>query len=357
VRLAHAPRSNAVQYRNNRNINQRLIFSVFIWCLKAMLQQLFQRFQSPWVKFLVKPVLALGLALVLMFGHADGAWAAKAGGRMGGGSFAPTPRMAPAPTSRAPVGGGYYPGGGFGIPMPFVFPLFGFGGGLGGLFTLFMVLAIANFLINSLRRSGEGEDVTPGVASSNPPVAVAKLQVGLLANARSLQDDLNRIALTADTGSTTGLAKLLQETTLALLRHPEYWVYGASEETQTRLLSAEQAFNRYTLATRSQFMEETLSNVNNQLAQAAPKATLPGPGDDLAAPGEYILATLVVASQGKLDLPNVRSTEELRQALSQIGAIASDTLLAVEVLWTPQQSGETLSADEMIAEYPRLKLL
>lgn len=324
-----------------------------------MLQRLFQCFQMPSVKSLAKPVLALGLALVLIFGHADGAWAARAGGRMGGGSFAPTPRMrmAPAPTSRAPMGGGYYPGGGFGIPMPFVFPLFGFGGGFGGLFTLLMVLAIANFLVKSFRRSGEGEDFTPGAASSNPPVAVAKLQVGLLAQARSLQDDLNRIALTADTGSTTGLAKLLQETTLALLRHPEYWVYGASEETQTRLLSAEQAFNRYTLAARSQFTEETLSNVNNQLAQAAPKATLPGPADDLAAPGEYILTTLVVASQGKLDLPNVRSTEELRRALSQIGAMASDTLLAVEVLWAPQQSGETLSADEMIAEYPNLKLL
>lgn len=319
-----------------------------------MLQRLFQRFKLQGVRSLLKPLLALGLALALMLGHADGAWAAKAGGRIGGGRFAPAPRMAP--TSRAPMGGGYAPGGGFGMPMPFIFPLFGFGGGFGGLFTLLMVLAIANFLVNSFRRSGSGDDYTPGT-SSNPPVAVAKLQVGLLANARSLQDDLNRLALTADTGSTTGLAKLIQETSLALLRHPEYWVYGASEKVETRLLSAEQAFNRYTLAVRSQFTEETLSNVNNQLTQATPKATLAPPAEDLATPGEYILATLVVASQGKLDLPDVRSTEDLRRALGQVGAIASDALLAVEVLWTPQQSGETLSADEMIAEYPHLRLL
>ncbi len=323
-----------------------------------MLKKLFQRLNWQWVKPLFKSAMALGLALVMVFGHADGAWAAKAGGRIGGGSFrAPAPRMAPAPSTRtAPMGGGgYYPGGGFGFP--FLFPLFGFGGGFGGLFTLLMVFAIANFVINSFRRIGEGEEGVPMAASSNPPVSVAKLQVGLLANARSLQDDLNRLALSADTSSSAGLAKLLQETTLSLLRHPDYWVYGASEDKQTRLLSAEQEFNRYTLATRSQFTAETLSNVNSQITQAAPKATLPGETDDLASPGEYILATLVVAAQGKLDLPDIRSTEDLRRALGQIGAIGSDDLLAVEVLWTPQQSGETLSADEMIAEYPHLKLL
>ena len=31
--------------------------------------------------------------------------------------------------------------------------------------------------------------------------------------------------------------------------------------------------------------------------------------------------------------------------------------MAVEVLWTPQVSGETLTADELIAEYPNLQLV
>jgi uncharacterized membrane protein len=262
----------------------------------------------------------------------------------------------PAPRTYAPSGGGYYPGGGIGFP--FLFPLFGFGGGFGGLFTLMIVFAIANFLVQSFRNTGngEGDDYATSTSVTNPPVSVAKLQVGLLAAARGLQDDLNRLALTADTGSAAGLAKLLQETTLALLRHPEYWAYGASEDKQTRLLSAEQEFNRYTLSTRSTFSAETLSNVNNQLSQANPPIALTGDGV-MMEPGEYIMATLVVAAQGKLDLPNIRSTEDLRRALGQIGAIASDHLLAVEVLWTPQQSGETLTADEMISQYPDLKLL
>lgn len=314
-----------------------------------MVKQLFQR-----LKPFLKPLMAVVLAVVLVFGTADGAWAA-AGGRMGGGSFrAPAPRMSPSPRSYAPGGGGgYYPGGGFG--MPFLFPFIGIGGGFGGLFTLLIFIAIANVVVRGLRGATSEDDYGAPVGGSNPPVAIAKLQVGLLAQARELQDDLNRLAATADTGSTEGLAKLLQETTLALLRHPDYWAYATSEDKQTRLLNAEQEFNRYTLSARSRFSAETLSNVNNQLTQAEPKALLTGDTDQ--APGEYILATVVVATQGKLDLPDIYSSADLRQALSQIGAVSGENLLAVEVLWTPQQSGETLSGDELIAQYPELKLI
>lgn len=306
------------------------------------------------LKALVKPLMVVALVLLISFGQADGAWAARGGGRMGGGSFrAPVRPTAPAPRNYSP-GGGYYPGGGFGFP--FLLPFFGFGGGFGGLFTLMIVIAIANFLVRSFREAGAGEGYTSSSTSTNPPVAVAKLQVGLLSEARALQDDLNRIALAADTGSSQGLARLLQETTLSLLRHPDYWVYGASEDKQTRLLAAEQEFNRFTLAARSRFSGETLSNVNRQLSQADPNPALMVK-DPANVPGEYIVATLVVAVQGHLDLPDIRSSADLRQALSQIGAVSSDQLLAVEVLWTPQRSGETLTSDEMIAEYPELKLL
>lgn len=315
-----------------------------------MVKQLFQR-----LKPFLKPLMAMVLAVVLVFGTAQGAWAA-AGGRMGGGSFrAPAPRMSPAPRTYAPGGGGgYYPGGGFGFP--FLFPFIGIGGGFGGLFTLLIFIAIANVVVRGLRGATAGDDYDYAApASSNPPVSIAKLQVGLLADARALQDDLNRLATTADTGTSQGLAKLLQETTLALLRHPDYWAYAASEDKQTRLLSAEQEFNRYTLSARSRFSAETLSNVNNQLTQAEPQALLTGDTDQ--APGEYILATVVVATQGKLDLPDIYSSADLRQALGQIGAVSGENLLAVEVLWTPQQSGETLSSDELISQYPELKLI
>jgi len=317
--------------------------------MRHKLQFLFHR-----LKPLIKPVMAIALMGVLMFGHADGALAARAGGRIGGGSFRAPTRVAPSPSYRSPGGGGgYYPGGGFGFP--FLLPLFGFGGGFGGLFSIILFIGLANFIMRTVREMGSDNEAGGGSAV-NPPVSVAKLQIGLLAEARSLQDDLNRIALSADTSSSEGLTQVLQEATLSLLRHPEYWQYATAQTASTRLLSAEQNFNQLVLAERSKFTGETVSNVNNRLQQADAKVAESG---ELAPtqPGAYIVASVIVATQGKLNLPKVSSTQDVRQALSTLGAVSSDRLLAVEVLWTPQASGETLTSDEMIAEYPELTLV
>jgi len=232
------------------------------------------------------------------------------------------------------------------------------GGGFGGLFTILIFISIASFLVRSFRQVQGGED---GLGySSSPAISVAKVQVGLLSDARTLQADFDRIARSADTGSSEGLAQVLQETTLSLMRHPEYWVYGAAENQQARLEAAEAQFNRLALAERSKFTEETLSNVNNQLRQARESALVKAePGGELvqAAPGEFIVVTLLVATQNKLQLPAVNNTQDLRRALSQVGAIPSEQLLAVEVLWTPQDENDTLSSEDLLTEYPDLKLV
>lgn len=324
------------------------------------------------MKPLFKPLFLLGLVATLVFGHADGALAARSGGRIGGGSFrAPSRTYSPPSRTYAPPGGGYYPyspypGGGFGFP--FLFPLFGFGGGFGGLFTILIFLAIANFLVQSFRRvASGGGDVEELQYSENPPVSVTRLQVGLLAQARDLQPELNRIAETADTNSAAGRAEVLQEASLALLRHPEYWAYAGGNTQQALLASAESQFNRLALAERSKFTEETLSNVNNQLKAANPKAALAAAdrGGELdnptrlitEGPGEYIIVTLLAATLGKMQLPAINSADDLKQALRQIGSIPSEKLLAIELLWTPQAEGDTLSADDLLAEYADLKLV
>lgn len=315
------------------------------------------------IKPFFKPLLAATLAIVLIFGHAQGALAASSGGRIGGGGFRSPTRIAPPSRTYAPpggygggYGGGYYPGGG-GFGFPFLVPIFGVGGGFGGLFTILIFLSIAGFLVRTFRSvQSDGS----GYELGSPTVSVAKLQVGLLSEARSLQADLNRIAEVADTGSTTGLAQVLQETTLALLRHPEYWVYAGGQTQLTNLPAAENQFNRLALAERSKFSAETLSNVDNLLKHGADQQALPSTGE-LATldkdPGEYIVVTLLLAAQGKLQLPSVNSSQDLRQAISQLGSVSSDNLLALEVLWTPQAEGDTLSSDEVIALYPDLKLV
>ncbi len=313
------------------------------------------------IKPLLKTLFVLSLVFTLALSQADVALARGSGGRIGGGSFrAPSSRTYSSPGGG--YGGGYYPGGG-GFGFPFLIPFFGFGGGFGGLFTILIFLAIANFMLQAFRRATGGETTDDTDYSSNSNVSVTRLQVAMLAQARELQTELNHIAETADTNSPEGRAEILQEASLALLRHPEYWVYAGGSTEQARLNSAEAKFNRLTLAERSKFSEETLSNVNNQLKEATPKNALPGTDVDnptdlfTQGPGEYIIVTLLAATLGKFQIPAVNNVEELRQALRQIGSIPSDKLLAIEVLWTPQAEGDTLTSDDLLAEYADLKLV
>jgi len=303
-----------------------------------------------------KSFLLIALTIALTFGSATSALAARSGGRIGGGSFRAPSRSYSAP-SRTYRGGGYGVGGGLGFP--FLLPFFGFGGGFGGLFTILIFVAIANFLVQTMRRLGDGDTETLASGSSNPKASVSQVQVGLLADARSLQTDLDRIAQTSDPSTNAGRAQILQETTLSLLRHPEYWVYGSTESSLGRLDAAEAKFNQFSIAERSKFTEETLSNTNNQIRQAESKGALPGEAtDELGqASGEYIVVTLVAATLGKLELPTLNNSEDLRRALSQMGSLGEENLLAIEVLWTPQASGDTLSSDDILAAYPNLKLV
>ena len=313
-------------------------------------------------KFWLKSIVALVLVCVLVLGNAGDAMAARTGGRIGGGSFRAPSRSYSTPRGGS-YGGGYrspgygygYGGGGFGFP--FLLPFIGFGGG--GLFSILIFFALANFLVRAFRNAGVSED---GGYGSSSKVAVAQVQVGLLANARELQPELNRLALTADTSSASGRATVLQEATLALLRHPEYWVYGATSSQTASLEAAEAKFNQLALTERSKFSDETLSNVNNVVDNESQKA-LGGESEDGAIQlkdgdnGEYIIATVVVGATGNLNLPDINGTDDLRQALQQVGSLGSDRLLAVEILWTPQAEGDTLSSDDILAYYPNLKLV
>jgi uncharacterized membrane protein len=321
-------------------------------------------FKRNWSKRWLKSLVALLLVAMLWLGNAGEAMAARTGGRIGGGSFSAPSRSYSTPRSGGYSGGSYgggygggygYGGGGFGFP--FLLPFVGYGGG--GLLSILVFLAIASFIVRSLQSAGVGTESGYGDSST---VAVAEVQVGLLANARELQPELNRMAMTADTSTASGRAKVLQEATLALLRHPEYWVYGTTNSQKASLEAAEAKFNQFSLTERSKFTDETLTNVDNVINNQSTK-TLEGETEEGAIQlkegdiGEYIVATVIVGATGNLDLPKINGTDDLRNSLQQIGSLGSDRLLAVEILWTPQAEGDTLSSDDILAYYPNLKLV
>ena len=312
----------------------------------------------------------LTMALLVAWPEPSGA---ASGGRIGGGSFRSSPSMGRSYGG----GGGSYRGGGYGggyrggyggggIGFPFLIPMFGFGGG--GLFGFLVLMAVVGLLVNAVRGGGGGQGGIgggggPSLASGrggdlayggrpDGPVTIAQVQVGLLATARDLQTDLRRLASSADTSQAAGLQKALQETTLALLRHPDLWVYANSEVGQVPFTSAESTFNRLSMTERSKLDREITSNVAGQRLSDGDVAS-----GDSDASSDFIAITLLVASRNKLLLKGSDTADQLRESLQQLGAVGVDELIALEVIWQPEGVGEVLSTDALITAYPDLQHL
>ncbi|KEH18911.1 plant/F20D21-34 protein [Medicago truncatula] len=161
------------------------------------------------------------------------------------------------------------------------------------LMNAFMVLILVS-VSRFLSDSDEGSVLTNTAAVKT---TVLKLQVGLLGTVRSLQRDLNRIAEVADTSSPEGLNYILTETSLALIRHLDYCISG------------------------------------------------------------YSSITILAAAEGEHKLPSINGSGKLKEALQKLVSIPSSKLLAVEVLWTPQDENDTLLERELLEDYPLLQPL
>ena len=306
--------------------------------------------------------LALALAFTCVLSAPEAALAARSGGRMGGGSFrassssfrssgssssfrslnAPSVSAGATPmrTSSFIVG----PGFGYGFGMG---PGLYFGGG--GFFNIVMLAMFFVFVSNMLQNLQGGAGFGDGLVAGGDSISVVKIQVGLLGTARSLQRDLERIADRADTSTPEGLHYVLEETVLALLRNPEYCVYGyATSKVCRGPEQAEEAFNDLSIDERGKFEKETLVNVNARKKAATVGAK---PGEDT---NDYILVTIIAACDGGVKMPEITDASDMKTALKRLGAVRVDALQAVEVLWTPQEDGDVLTQIELLRDYPIL---
>ncbi len=289
---------------------------------------------------------------VLFLGQPKPSFAAS-GGRIGGGNFRAPSIPRGGGYGGSGYGGGYrsgYRGGGMGFP--FILPIFGFGGG--GLFGFLILMSIAGVIVNSFRgNNSQTIEGARGLSERLPgPVTMIQLQIGLLANAKGLQADLRELAASANTDTSSGLQKVLQETTLSLLRQPNLWVYANLEKGQVPFSSAESTFNRLSLTERSKLTAEVTSNFSGKLLSEKNSGISPGEAD---ATNEYIAVTLLVASRSRINLNESISGEQLRDSLRILGSISSTELIALEVIWQPEGKGDVLSAEDLLTAYPNLK--
>jgi len=317
--------------------------------------------------------------------------ARSSGGRAGGGSFR---RSSPSRSSSSPSrssgggyrpsypsqgGGGYYRGGGgtvvVPVPVPggppvyrdtyprspgypsssgaystgssnsflgLIFALLAFGLPLG------LVLWVAYNLLRSRKGGGYGGGVGRGGELENDVVTVTKIQVALLAQARYIQEDLTKLATEIDTSTPQGIQQFLQEAVLSLLRAPENWSHvSTSSQTVKNLAEAEALFNKLSIAERSKFSVETLSNVGGKISRKQDFRPDPDEG-----PASYIVVTLLLGTaHDKPMIGAIHNSTELQDALQQLAALPPDYLMVFEVLWSPQDPSDSLTYDELLTEY------
>jgi uncharacterized membrane protein len=207
-----------------------------------------------------------------------------------------------------------------------------------------VVFGLVFFVIKAIRSSG-------GAGSTeldNDTITVSKVQVALLAEAREIQSELTALSLDVDTDTSEGLLQLVQEAALALLRMPENWshVLADSQVVKSRE-DAEALFNKLSIAERSKFSVETLTNVGGRVRQN--DRFKPDPDED---PASYIVVTLLVGTAYDKPLfDHIRTQEELSQALERLASLPSDYLMTFELLWSPQESSDSLTYDELLTEY------
>jgi uncharacterized membrane protein len=320
--------------------------------------------EPPHQKTLFRGLGALVAALVAfssLLGDPTVALAAQGGGRVGGSSFrAPATRSAPSRSYGAPSGGigGYYYSPAPVFPVtPFYFgPVvvpFGFTG-FGTFLFAAAFLAFATRALGSARGGATSALMEDEDTAGMEKTTIVKVKVGLLSTARGLQQELEEIALHSKTDSIAGLQQVLQETTLALYRNPDYWSHGSVERTVASFSEAEAVFNRESFAERGKLEKETLSNVAGRIDVRRRNSSRSDPTDMRIS--EYIVVTLIVAASGRIpSLPKqIRNSSDIEATLRALSSIPRENLQGVEVIWSPQSFDDVLTEQEMLSDHPEL---
>ena len=218
----------------------------------------------------------------------------RSGGSFSGRRLPLGRRLFSTPRSYSSPGYGY---GGGGIHFIFL-PGWGWGGGYGygggGLFGTLVVLAVGRLRRSShgrargaarapgrrRRRGACGAYTDDDEAAALPGRAyLYRLQLALGRSARGIQERLAEFAANGDTESEAGLAALLQQTALELLREKDSIRYvGADGARADEPDQRRDAMNGMALAERSRFQVERVRAADGRVSRASDAAAEEGGG-------------------------------------------------------------------------------
>lgn len=323
-----------------------------------------QRKRTLWRAFLMVACAAIVLA------GSGSAWA-RSGGSMGGGfrsrsmpsfsrsapvpsfrpsyapSFAPTPRYIPIPV---PVGGGY--GGGYGYGRSYGYSP---GSSWGGVvfFLIILVIVGAVILVSVLKKRKQ-----QAVADKANQVDVFRIELGVQAQARSIQERFERMAENAETDSEAGLASLLREVALSLRRQVQAIEYGAVTRVGALAFgTAQQQFGQWAGDARAKYNREIVRadamGLRKEQKEAATRDELHDEDGEFAV-AEFFVVTLVLGLRGVVLGTSVNDARELEALLEQLSRITAEQMVAVEVIWSPASLSDSMARSDMQLRYPEL---
>lgn len=293
-------------------------------------------------------------------------WSSALGQRSGGGvggrggfsapRFSPSiPRVNPSPSPSLPLPtprgypsyprDSYLPGYPLSRPPVYITPGASYGIDLVALIFIAGIVLVSLSMVRGLQRAGSGAGI-----GSEPESAVARLRLATLYNPE-LQANLRHTAAAADTESVRGLADLIDNTAVLLLREQAGWRFGLYEVWTGSLEKAEGQFDAWMTETRAEFVETYRHFEGKEVVQAGyePKAE---------PDGRYILVTLLLAVSGSLPpIPTPLRREGARQALMALASSSPTNTLAAYVAWTPEAEGEALTEQDLLLGWPKLELL
>jgi uncharacterized membrane protein len=120
----------------------------------------------------------------------------------------------------------------------------------------------------------------------------------------------------------------------------------ASSQTVKNRAAAETVFNQLSVAERSKFNVESLVNVGGRVQRRELKLN---PDED---PAAYIVVTLLVGTAHDKPLfTEIRTEQALQEVLEKMAALPAEYLMVFELLWTPQDSADSLTYDELLMEF------
>ena len=236
----------------------------------------------------------------------------------------------------------------------------GFGGGLGSVGSLMLIGIVclgAVMVVRSIRRAARRGTLGYGGGNDDDDSAsldrsyVYKLQLGLGRSGRGVQKRLEEFASTGDTSSEAGLAELLHQTALELLREKDAIRYGLVEPGGPySLTNGEAKLNGAAMAERSRFQLERVRGAEGQVRHSEAATTV---GSEAL---EFLVVTILVATRWSLD--RMKSAEDrtaLEGVISELGGVPASALLGLEVIWTPADPEDSLTETDLMTAYPEMR--